>query len=353
MTVVCSLLSCEASSVLPGGTIPGLVSIVIPCFNAARFLEEAVRSALAQSYGLVEIIIVDDGSTDGTAGIIHSFGSAIRAEFGPNRGASAARNLGTQRARGEFIQYLDADDVLPPEAVEQRVRVLEESGGDVAYSDWQHLVEVHPGSFEHGAIVTQDLEAIHADPEIAMFVNFWAPPVALTYRASIVRAIGGWKEWLAVIQDARFLQDAALQGARFVRVRQLGGLYRVQSSGSLSNRNSSGVPMDSLRNAIDLEGVWREQGRLGPDQKHALAKVYAYTASSLFAHDVAAFRLSVSKLYAVEPEFRFTRPKLIALAASILGYQASLRLLSLYRALKASFRRVTARSGCASVRTNR
>ena len=72
----------------------------------------------------------------------------VNAEFGPNRGASAARNRGTALARGEFIQYLDADDLLTPDAIERRVAVLEETGADVAYSDWEKLVEVEPGVFE-------------------------------------------------------------------------------------------------------------------------------------------------------------------------------------------------------------
>src|SRR5882724_6628365 len=93
---------------------PNLVSIVIPCFNAERFLTETLESAFLQTYPHTEIIVIDDGSTDGTARIIRSYATRLIAEFGPNRGASAARNRGTALARGEFLQYLDADDLLPP-----------------------------------------------------------------------------------------------------------------------------------------------------------------------------------------------------------------------------------------------
>ena len=108
--------------------LPGLVSIVIPCYNAERFLAEALESAFLQSYPSTEIIVVDDGSTDRTADLIRAYGDSVLADFGSHGGASAARNRGTALARGEFIQYLDADDLLTPDAVAHRVAALQKTG---------------------------------------------------------------------------------------------------------------------------------------------------------------------------------------------------------------------------------
>ena len=164
---------------------PGLVSIIIPCYNAERFLAETLESALGQTYRNIEIIVVDDGSTDNSGGIIRSYGDRIKAQFGPNRGASAARNLGTELARGEFIQYLDADDLLIIDAVERRIAALHKGAADVAYSDWERLVETEPGVFEVDAIPRVcRIEDVHPNPEIAVITRFWAPPAALTYRRS-------------------------------------------------------------------------------------------------------------------------------------------------------------------------
>ena len=194
---------------------PGLVSIVVPCYNAERFLAETLDSALAQTYPHTEIIVIDDGSTDGTSDLIRSYGQRVKAEFGPHRGASAARNRGTALARGEFIQYLDADDLLTPDAIERRVAALQATSADVAYSDWEKLVEVTSGAFEVGERTERRIEDLDANPHIAQ-VKFWAPPAALTYRRMIVEKIGGWKEWLPIIQDARFFQDAG-SGRRAIR----------------------------------------------------------------------------------------------------------------------------------------
>lgn len=91
-----------------------LVSILIPCYNAELYVGEAIQSALAQDYGRVEVVVVDDGSIDGSLKAIRSFfgDPRFRYETGPHRGGNAARNQLLRRARGEFVQFLDADDLL-------------------------------------------------------------------------------------------------------------------------------------------------------------------------------------------------------------------------------------------------
>lgn len=98
-----------------------LVSIIIPCYNAEELIGEAIESALAQSYPKVEVIVIDDGSTDGSLAVIRSFGRCVRWESGPNRGGCAARNRGIKLARGELVQFLDADDLLSSYKLEQQV----------------------------------------------------------------------------------------------------------------------------------------------------------------------------------------------------------------------------------------
>ncbi|MFN9557622.1 MAG: glycosyltransferase family 2 protein, partial [Dolichospermum sp.] len=142
---------------------PHLISVIIPCYNCERFLQETLESVFQQTFTNYEIILVDDGSTDKTADIIKSYDSKVRAEFTPNRGASAARNLGTSLATGEFIQYLDADDLLLPDALEKRITSLKVSGADVVYSDWQKLVETEAEKFELGEITSRKIEDINPD----------------------------------------------------------------------------------------------------------------------------------------------------------------------------------------------
>ena len=101
-----------------------LVSVVIPCYNSARYLSETIESVLAQTYPKVEIIVVDDGSSDATPEIAKSY--PVRYIYQENRGISAARNTGALQSRGEYIQFLDHDDRLLPTALELGVALLEE-----------------------------------------------------------------------------------------------------------------------------------------------------------------------------------------------------------------------------------
>jgi glycosyltransferase involved in cell wall biosynthesis len=95
------------------------VSIVIDNYNYARFLRQAIDSALAQAYRPLEVVVVDDGSTDDSAEIMRSYGDKICAVFKENGGQGSAFNAGFARSTGEIVALLDADDYLKPGAIEQ------------------------------------------------------------------------------------------------------------------------------------------------------------------------------------------------------------------------------------------
>ncbi|MCX6033075.1 MAG: glycosyltransferase family A protein [Chloroflexi bacterium] len=102
-----------------------LVSVIIPTFNRAGYLIEAIESVLAQSYRPIEIIVVDDGSTDGTAEeIVSHFGAAVRYAWQLNQGASVARNAGIALAQGDLLAFLDSDDLWEPEKLTLQVATL-------------------------------------------------------------------------------------------------------------------------------------------------------------------------------------------------------------------------------------
>lgn len=100
---------------------PVLVSCVVPVYNGEKFLAEAIESILGQSYPHVEVIVVDDGSADGTPGVIEGFGSRIRSTRQANQGPGAARNAGLPLATGHYISFLDADDFWYPDKLERQL----------------------------------------------------------------------------------------------------------------------------------------------------------------------------------------------------------------------------------------
>jgi glycosyltransferase involved in cell wall biosynthesis len=116
-----------------------LVSILINNYNYAQYLAAAIDSALAQTYAPIEVIVVDDGSTDGSRGIITSYGDRIQAIFQPNQGQASAFNTGFAQSRGEIICFLDADDVFLPQKVATVVQGFQQ--------DPEHGWCLHPQQF--------------------------------------------------------------------------------------------------------------------------------------------------------------------------------------------------------------
>ncbi|MEB3336322.1 MAG: glycosyltransferase [Leptolyngbyaceae bacterium] len=110
-----------------------LVSIIIPSYNAELYISEAIASALDQTYPNIEVIVVDDGSSDRSIEVIQSFGDRIRFEAISHRGACAARNRGLALSRGEFIQFLDADDALLPHKIETQLPILISGQADLVF----------------------------------------------------------------------------------------------------------------------------------------------------------------------------------------------------------------------------
>src|SRR5207237_2508756 len=120
-----------------------LASIIISSYNYAAYLRQAIDSALAQTYPRVEVIVVDDGSRDGSSEIIGSYGTQIRSLLKANGGQASAWNVGVALSRGQVICFLDSDDALLPTALEKAVSAFR--SGDVVKVHWP-LLEID----EHG-----------------------------------------------------------------------------------------------------------------------------------------------------------------------------------------------------------
>lgn len=102
-----------------------LVSVIIPAYNSGKYIAQAIDSVLGQTYGPIEIIVINDGSTDDTGDIVKAYGDKVRSIHQENQGPSAARNAGITGAKGEYIAFLDADDAWLPGKIEKQVKVME------------------------------------------------------------------------------------------------------------------------------------------------------------------------------------------------------------------------------------
>jgi glycosyltransferase involved in cell wall biosynthesis len=210
------------------GAAPGLISVVMPCFNAERFVADAVASVLGQSYGNVELIVVDDGSSDGSKRLLSAYGNRITLIEQANRGPYPARNAGLARARGEFIAFLDADDYWLPQTLATLHRALIDADADIAYCGWQNVGEgiaaepYVPPEYEKG------------DP-VEAFVRTcpWPIHAALT-RKTVVDRLAGFSERRFSSMDYDFWLRALAHTRRIVRVPEVLAFYRWHGAGQIS-----------------------------------------------------------------------------------------------------------------------
>jgi glycosyltransferase involved in cell wall biosynthesis len=172
-----------------------MVSVVIPCYNQAHFLVEAIESVRAQTVSDVEIIVVDDGSTDDTVAVARR--SGVQCVTQRNQGQGTARNHGLSLARGEFIVFLDSDDRLRPQALETGLRLLREhpdcvltAGRCVVFNE--HGVRTDA---QYRPVVTRDhyLHLLHS--------NFIWMPASAMFRTEIVRRVGGFRTDVTGAED--------------------------------------------------------------------------------------------------------------------------------------------------------
>jgi hypothetical protein len=196
------------------------------------------------------------------------------------------------------------------------------------------LVEDSDGKFKTGEVVARDIESFDSDMEIAITKGFWCPPAALLYRRTIVRKIGGWNERLPVIQDARFLLDAAFHGGKFVRVPGIGAYYRVRSGESLSRRSQKAFVHDCFENALEIEDRWGGQENLNVKQRAALLEIFFYVARASYKDNQPLFESALRQIYELNPNWMPKSPRRIAIASKVLGYKKAEFLAAKYRVIK-------------------
>lgn len=189
-----------------------LVSIIIPAFNPGVALLEAVRSALSQTWRDIEVIVVDDGSTDGSAAHLDAIADTrLRVVRRENQGSGAARNFGAHLSRGSWLKFLDADDLLDPEAVAHHLRLAEELGPRVAsFGSMVHFMDGSPP--EKGRLVEAQIPPGCESPLEFLLYSLGADGqrhiVGTTQwflSRELFEAAGGWPLDALQMEDQEFL----------------------------------------------------------------------------------------------------------------------------------------------------
>jgi glycosyltransferase involved in cell wall biosynthesis len=259
-----------------------LVSIIIPCYNAGAWVAQTLESALAQTWPHKEIIFVNDGSRDGSLAVAQCFESrGVQVVDQPNQGASAARNHGLRLARGEFIQFLDADDLLAPDKIERQMAVLRDAGPEVLVSAaWGRFTT----DLAQAEFVPQAVSAARSGVEFLQLHyetgSMMQPGAWLASRQLLDRA-GPWDETLSLNDDGEYFARVMLAAGRLVHVPSARCFYRSGLSTSLSRR-SDPRSLLSLFRSVELTTGHLLKADNSPRTQAACADAWTRAAFELY-----------------------------------------------------------------------
>lgn len=307
------------------------VSVIIPTYNRCSQLGTALASAerAIQPLSGSEIVVVDDASADGTHALLSEYqGRAKTILHSERRGACAARNAGLAVAGGQFVKFLDSDDVLEPDSLAHEVEVAKASGADLVVSGWGTRRLGEGGAIEEGSATEWDAPDISSAVDAVLAGKAVPTSAALYDRELAARTL--WSTRLAKLQDWDFFCRAAL-GARLIASNPRLAYWwqdhpgpRVSTSATLAtNARAHHAILDGLRATLE------ERGDLTPARRARLAQYYYKELSILCRFDEAAFEAGVQRIRSLDPRFSPTAEeprRYMRLLARMIGFKNAILL---------------------------
>jgi glycosyltransferase involved in cell wall biosynthesis len=219
-----------------------MISVIIPTYNYARYLMETLLSVSNQSYANWECIIIDDGSTDNTREVVDNFIKAdvrFKYIYQQNKGVSSARNVGIKASTGDFIQFLDGDDLLQPDKLNNQLNYLiDYSSVDIVYSNFQHFNDGENPIYIHGEYLQKNKISLCGQNLIRLFLkgNFIRMNTPLI-RKTVISDVGFFNENFISIEDWDFWLRCACKGKQFAfqETKNANAFVRVHSNGLSKN----------------------------------------------------------------------------------------------------------------------
>lgn len=312
-----------------------LVSICIPCYNQESTIGEAIDSALAQTYPNVEVIVINDGSTDGSSEVIRSYSDRIQTETTPNQGAPRARNRALEISRGTFINFLDGDDLLEPEKISRQLPPLLDDKADLVLCKGYIFGDGKPLRPKKAPLPPPD----GMDPFLYA-LKFGFSTCGPLHRRTLLERVGGFRPDLKRGQETELHLRLTAAGARLAYIEEL--LHRTRHHHGVRITNTA-LPADNwLKTHCELAD-WLEQSpviNLTPDQRHALAsnifKLSIYTWRKGL-HTSARCGFSRARALTTRRDFDYPERRWYRMLEPLLGVVALEHSLDLARRVRSLF----------------
>ncbi|AFY74469.1 glycosyl transferase [Synechococcus sp. PCC 7502] len=295
------------------------VSILIPCYNADRWIAQAIESALNQTYLNKEVIVVDDGSTDHSLEIIKSFGDKIRWETGANKGGNVTRNRLLELSTGEWLQYLDADDYLLPDKVAQQINFLKTVPSvDIIFSP--SLLE-----YWESEIVKQEILPIPEPHDPWILLARWYLPQTGSplWRKQAITDVGGWKVNQPCCQEHELYLRLLIAGKKFEYFSEADSVYRQWSESTVCKRDKSETHRQLLAIQDKIEQHLKDINQLTQSRQNAINQTRFENARIIWLSNATWASQVIATIHNTDKKFmpsEQSAPKLYRLAYQILGF---------------------------------
>ncbi|MFN3802198.1 glycosyltransferase family 2 protein [Belliella pelovolcani] len=308
-----------------------LVSIIIPVYNKTSYIKETLESALAQTYLNTEIILVDDGSSDGSFEILQEYYEKYPDKIvlidQENQGVSAATNKGIQAARGEYIQFLDADDLLTSDKIANQIKLLDaHSFSTITSCEWKIFKDNLKQAESMPFGVFQDFNS-----GLDLIIQFWnhqemmAISSYLTHRSLIEKA-GPWDESLTINQDGEFFTRVLLHADKVVYDSEGKVFYRTPGESNVSQQKTE----KAMKSLIESYRCYEREVLKFEDSQRvriALKKVYQkfiYDVFPQYPHLIKAAESHIKNL-GIPQKTYIGGPK-FQMVSKLIGFKNAVRL---------------------------
>lgn len=251
-----------------------LVSIIIPLYNAEKYVAEAIESVINQTYTNWELIIVNDGSIDNSLAIAKSFeNEKIKVFSQENKGASAARNFGYSLSKGDFIKFFDADDLLSQNMLEEQVNRLKDNENCIASAQWGRFYKNDIATFKLSPEECwQDMKPIDWISSSWKNGTSMTQPGIFLIQRNIIEKAGLWDETLTLIDDLEYFSKTILASTKILFCDNATLHYRSGIPNNLSGLKSR-LAMESCFKSIDLSTGYLLHASMSKEAKQSASNL--------------------------------------------------------------------------------